>query len=334
MIDINFYQRIHKFKKQFENGDINANYFCDMLNKYRSKTPVVFNIETTNDCNMRCKMCPRTTQMVRPIGTMSMLTFQKIVDQIKPWTSKEWNEWIAFVKRSYKVMPNEMNENHFFFYIVPKVVTLHGFGEPLRDRFIVKRIALLDERNIPSYFSSNPYNITLKRGRNLMKAGLDYFKLSAENIKLFEKSEDIIKHLILERDINSYETTFIFDVVGSNKDYKALQKMFDGYNVYIYCKSKDNQWYNKAKTTQQSIHWSEPCQFPWSSLSIMWEGAIVPCSQDFNCEMVLGNVKSQSLQEVWNGINYLVFRRNHYIKTIKNKCITSCDMKVIGDYKC
>ena len=37
----------------------------DALESFRSREPVVYNIETTNACNMRCAMCPRTTMMTR-----------------------------------------------------------------------------------------------------------------------------------------------------------------------------------------------------------------------------------------------------------------------------
>lgn len=40
-----------------------------------SDHPVVYNIETTNRCNMRCKMCPRTTMMTRKIEDIDRETF-------------------------------------------------------------------------------------------------------------------------------------------------------------------------------------------------------------------------------------------------------------------
>lgn len=330
MIDIKFYQTINIAKQLFSSGQLTPKEMFQQLVDCRTKIPVVFNIETTNNCNMKCHMCPRTTEMTRPIGEMSLLLFKKIVKQIKPWTSKEWRQWETFVKMYYKIMPNEMNENHFFLYIVPKVVTLHGFGEPLLDRYIVNRIKILKENKIPSYFSCNPFNITLKTGRGLLWAGLNYFKFSGDNIKLFEKSKQIIEDLIITRDLNKDDTTFILDIVGNEKDYKQLQKMFKDYDVYMYLKSKDNQWYNKAGTRQQAIHWNEICQFPWSSMSIMWDGSVVPCAQDFNCEMVLGNIKKESLRDIWNSKAYNQFRKNHLTGDAKVRCFSRCDMRVVG----
>ena len=89
--------------------------------------------------------------------------------------------------------------------------------------------------------------------------------------------------------------------------------------------------YNE-ETEMKNIHWLEPCQFPWSSLSIQWDGSIVPCCQDFNSEMLLGNSNINLLYDIWNSVNYYYFRKNHLTKQEKNKCICKCDMKVLGDY--
>jgi len=327
MINIEYYQQVYEIKQKLKDGALTPGEAFQYFNSYHERYPVVFSIETTNVCNMTCKMCPRTTQMARPMGTMSMQLFKKIVDQLRPWKSFEWNRWKAFVKEKYKVEENEMSENNFFLYIVPKVLTLHGYGEPLLDKYIVERVEYLTKNNIPSYFSCNPYNITFEKGKKLLQAGLTYLKFSADNIKLFENNIQDIKSLIFN---NEFGTTFVMDIVGSPKDYEKLQEMFKDYDVYMYNKSKDNQWFNKDTSAQKSIHWLEPCQFPWSSMSIMWDGTVVPCGQDFNNEMIMGDANRESLYHIWNGMNYYLFRKNHLLKETNIKCFDRCDMKVIG----
>ena len=327
MIDIKFYQNIYNIKTLLLEGKITREEAFVSFEATRRKEPVIFNIETTNFCNMKCKMCPRTTQMTRPIETMSLETFKKIIDQVKPWSPSEWKNWLDFVKRNYKIHSDDM-ENDFFLYIIPKVINLHGYGEPLLDKTIYEKVAYMTEHNLQSYFSSNPYNVTVEKGKKLMDAGLSYFKLSGDSIKLFEKTEDIIKKLISMET----HTTFILDIVDNPKDYVKLQKMFKGYNAYMYQKSKDNQWYDEAKVEQTSIHWLEPCQFPWSSMSIMSNGSVVPCTQDFNNEMVMGNVNKQALKDIWKNVHYHKFRKNMLTKQTPCKCIDRCDMKLLGDY--
>jgi len=326
MIDIKFYQNIYNIKKLLQEEKITSKDAFDCFTTARRKEPVIFNIETTNLCNMQCAMCPRTTQMTRPIETMSLETFKKIIDQVKPWSHMEWKKWLDFVKRNYIISPDD-KENYFFLYIIPQVINLHGYGEPLLDKTIYEKVAYMTKNNLQSYFSSNPYNVTVEKGKKLMDAGLAYFKLSSDSIKLFEKTEDIIKKLISMQS----RTTFILDIVDNLKDYAKLEEMFKGYNTYMYNKSKDNQWYDKAELEQSSIHWLEPCQFPWSSMSIMSNGSVVPCTQDFNNEMVMGNVNKQALKDIWKNVHYHKFRKNMLKQQTPCKCIDRCDMKLIGD---
>ena len=66
MLDIGFYMRFHELIKSLdENKEYTSDEMYEKLEAIRSKEPVVYNIETTNRCNMRCKMCPRTTMMTR-----------------------------------------------------------------------------------------------------------------------------------------------------------------------------------------------------------------------------------------------------------------------------
>ncbi len=83
--------------------NLNANIFLQKMEEFRNPEPVVYNIETTNACNMRCEMCPRTTMMTRPIETMSAELFNNVIRQLKPWTEEQWQTWETFVEEKYKI---------------------------------------------------------------------------------------------------------------------------------------------------------------------------------------------------------------------------------------
>lgn len=271
--------------------------------------------------------------MTRQLGTMPIKTFESIIDQIKPWTGGEWDEWTDFVRKNYGIKENEIGENHFFLYIVPKVITLHGYGEPLLDNHIMYRLQYLNDHNIPSYFSCHPNNLDLHLGQDLFENGLNYLKCSTDNIRYFEEKKDMLKQLIAIKHQNGYGTKLIFDIVGSQNSFPKLSKLFNINDVYMYQKSTDNQWYRQSNGNQKSVHWNEICQFPWSSMSVMWDGSVVPCSQDFNCEMVLGDVNDGKLYDIWNGIRYYNFRNSHLKLDFDLKCVDRCDMRVIGNKK-
>ena len=71
MFDVGFYMKVNELKKKLEQGEIkDTQYIYDRLEDLRNKKHIVYNIETTNACNMKCKMCPRTTMMTRKVETM------------------------------------------------------------------------------------------------------------------------------------------------------------------------------------------------------------------------------------------------------------------------
>lgn len=348
MFDIDFYMKVFELKNQLMSRKINdKGYVLKKIEEYRSRKPVIYNIETTNACNMRCEMCPRTTMMTRPIENLDMGTFKKIIDQIEPFTNDLWTSWELFVEKNYGIVKNGMNENHFFLYIIPKVLVLHGYGDPLLDKDLPERIKLLTERNIPSYFSCNPANINIEKTVEIFENGLDYIKFSIESVddirhkKVRGNASDFIDsykkifHLLDLKNKYNYKTAIVITMLNLNKpwqeeEFQKLQTAFKDADVYVYLKSQDQQWYENNQQKTKSIHWIEFCQFPWSSMTIKSDGEAVECVEDYNNEIILGNVREEPLFDIWNGDKYRKFREDHLNLTPGIKCSERCDMKLIG----
>jgi radical SAM protein with 4Fe4S-binding SPASM domain len=350
MIDINFYMKSFHLKQQLDKGEVNGKYAFEKFEEYRNKTPVVYNIETTNYCNMNCEMCPRPTKMTRPNVAMPQEMFQHVVDQLRAWAPDEWSKWVAFIEKNYHIKRNDMSENHFFLYIIPKVITLHGYGDPLLDKQIVDRVKYCTEKKIPSYFSCNPWNITIPLGERLFSAGLNYIKFSTDSsddfsVKQirgkqanFSESYKKILQLLEFKEKNDYKTQVVITMLNLNKpnqmdDYKKLAQKFEGKDVYVYLKSQDQLWFEETGAKTQSIHWLEPCQFPWSSMTIKSDGSAVQCVEDYNNEIILGHVDKESLVNIWNGEKYRKLREDHLTMKSKTKCTQECDMRLIGEFK-
>ncbi len=350
MIDIEFYMKVFELKKKLMNGaKMDRREVYEKLESYRSLDPVVYNIETTNACNMRCEMCPRTTMMTRPIETLDLEFINHIADQLKPFTPEQWQRWEHFVDESYGIKSDEMEENHFFLYVIPKVVVLHGYGDPLLDPNMPKIVKLMAERNIPSYFSCNPANINLEKTFQTFENGLNYIKYSIESVddirhkqirgkaSNFSESYKKILKLLEVKAQKNYKTVIVITMLNLHKpwqeeEFEKLKKAFDGMDVYIYLKSQDQQWYQEKKQGTSSIHWIEFCQFPWSSMTIKSNGEAVECVEDYNNEIILGNAKETSLYNIWNGDLYRKFRKDHFDLTAGIKCTESCDMTLVGNF--
>ncbi|MBI2860206.1 MAG: SPASM domain-containing protein [Chloroflexi bacterium] len=350
MFDIDFYMKVHDLKYQLMSGNTEDRHVLfQKLEECRSPKPVIYNIETTNACNMRCEMCPRTTMMTRSIETLDMGVYRRVVEQIEPFPQARWREWEDFVEKHYGIPRNDMSENHFFLYIIPKVIVLHGYGDPLLDRKLPERVRLLTEKNIPSYFSCNPANIDVERTRQMFENGLGYVKYSVEatddirhkevrgSASNFTSAYHQILQLLDLKARHGYDTTIVITMLDLNKpwqeeEFQKLQEAFGGLDVYVYLKSQDQKWYENKTQPTRSIHWTEFCQFPWSSMTIKSNGEAVECVEDYNNEIILGDASKESLYDIWNGERYRKLREDHFNRTRGIKCTERCDMKLIGAY--
>ncbi len=298
---------------------------------------------------MRCEMCPRTTIMTRPIETMKPDMFKRVIDQLSPFTPEQLSRWEAFAEKNYGIKKDGMSENHYFLYVIPRVIVLHGYGDPLLDKNMPQYVKWMTEKGLESYFSCNPANINMDRTIETFENGLGYVKYSIESVddlrhkevrgqasNFTESYKNILKLLDLKAQRN-YKTTIVITMINLNKpwqqdEFARLQEAFKGMDVYVYLKSQDQMWYEDNKQTTQSIHWLEFCQFPWSSMTIKSNGESVECVEDFNNEIILGNAATESLHDIWNGEKYKQFRNNHFDLKPGIKCTEQCDMNLIGSF--
>ncbi|CAK8719239.1 Radical SAM core domain-containing protein [Candidatus Electrothrix gigas] len=350
MIDIHFYMAVFELKKRIMAGEkFEKGFLLEKLEAFRRKEPVVYNIETTNACNMRCTMCPRTTMMTRKIERLDNKTFVKIIDELRPYSDEELRSWYEFVEKQYGIPRDVPAENHYFLYVIPKVIQLHGYGDPLLDQEMSSRISMLTERGFVSYFSCNPANIDVEKNIEMFRNGLGYIKYSIESVddflhkkirgdaSNFEASYQKILKLLEAKKKYKFETTIVITMLDLKRadqaeEFEKLKKAFSGLDVYIYLKSQDQQWYQSKNEGTNSIHWTEFCQFPWSSMTIKSNGEAAMCVEDFNNEIILGDARIESLYDIWNGEKYAQFRYDHLDLKEGIKCTRQCDMKLIGNF--
>ncbi len=103
-------------------------------------------IEPTSRCNEFCQQCPRTLLSREEDRDLTFDEFCSIVDQ---------------------------------FPVLERVV-LHGLGEPLLNKDVPRMVRYLKDRGTYVLFNSNGIALTERRGRALIEAGLDEYRLSMD----------------------------------------------------------------------------------------------------------------------------------------------------------
>jgi len=141
--------------RQYLNRRISAGEPFDALLAY----PRYFEIETVNACNARCPMCT-IDEWQRHSPTMKMPLFTKIADDIGAHAS------------------------------VVKRVSLYRDGEPLLDKRMADRVAMLKERGVrETSIATNVSLLDEAKARALLDAGLDHIIFSIDSLKaeVFER---------------------------------------------------------------------------------------------------------------------------------------------------
>ncbi|MCX5706018.1 MAG: radical SAM/SPASM domain-containing protein [Candidatus Omnitrophica bacterium] len=350
MFDIEFFMKAHELKKSLMAGQKKPiSEVLESLESFRSREPIIYNIETTNACNMKCEMCPRTTMMTRSVDTIDLETFKSVISQIRPFSESQLARWAEFVEMNYGIKRDEMSENHFYLHIIPTVIQLHGYGDPLLDKNISLYVKMLSDKGFRTYFSCNPSNINIEKMLEIFKSGLTYIKYSIESTdddrhrqirgeaSDFTQSYKKIIDLLELKEKKALKTKIVITMLNLNKswqmeEFEKLRKAFERLDVYVYLKSEDTMWYRKDYHCSKSIHWTEFCQHPWMSMTIKSNGEAVMCMEDFDNEIVLGDAKEEPLYDIWNGEKYRLFRKQHFDLTGRIRCTERCDMKLVGEF--
>lgn len=357
MYDIEFFRQADELKKQIVGGRLTAkdmHMLESELDRIRSRIPSLFNFETTNFCNMSCVMCPRTTLMARENQWIDKDVFGRVLDQVIPHAPENLEEFWKFIESRYGITFQSPSENAFYFYVSARCVTLHGFGEPMVDKNIVERVQACSERGIPSYFSCVPANANETRIDRVMSAGVNVLKFSIDSldeteqkrirgrVNKFRTSFETILRIIEMKEKRGHKTMIVPCMIALSEDmqsrdmHEEFLDLWKELDVFAYVKSQDNRWlYEESADHVNHSHYMEQyCEFPWTSTTVMADGSVVPCTQDYDCEMAMGNVKDQTLQAIWNNEKYRDLRRWHINGDFPEgfKCSERCDLKKLHEF--
>jgi MoaA/NifB/PqqE/SkfB family radical SAM enzyme len=261
---------------------------------YAGDFPLNLDIETTNICNLLCPMCPRTIQIDNgtyvDIGTMSMDFYKKIIDEGAA------NGLCA--------------------------VKLNFLGEPLLDRYIVERIKYAKSKGILEVmFNTNATILTEEMSHKLLEAGLDSIFFSVDSIsrERFNKIrigadyDTVVKNIINfvkiknEGNYKHVQTRTSMVVMPSNKheveEYTKFWLPIVGIVGY-------GEWVEHT-STQGEIEDYNPdfvCAQPFQRMFIMYDGICTPCCVDDGRGYVLGDLKKNTVTEIWHGEPYQKLR--------------------------
>ncbi|EWY42506.1 molybdenum cofactor biosynthesis protein MoaB [Skermanella stibiiresistens SB22] len=250
--------------------------------------PRYFEIETVNACNARCPMCT-IADWQRDSPVMKDELFAKIAGELSRHAGQ--------IKR----------------------VSLFRDGEPLLDKKLAKRIAILKEGGIRQVgISTNVSLLDERRSRELLEAGLDEIVLSIDSLNkgIFEKirvrldfdevMENALRFIELRNRIRPSTSIWMRMIrQEANKDewpeYREFwaPKMTEIDRLYYLNVHNWGDQLAGYQPVSKSYQPELPCVALWSLMVIFANGDVPLCNVDYNNKYPLGNIGSSSIAELW-----------------------------------
>lgn len=248
-------------------------------------------IETTNACNAKCRFCTHSS-MSRQIGNMDYALSEKIIDECA-----------------------QLKVNTIWFM---------GFGEPLLDNLLEKRIKYAKSKGI-----NNTAVITngalLNEGRilALIDSGLDEINISLDaasketyqerriNLDYEQVTANIRKLLELRGKTGSLTPRVRLSFIKTRENSRELSDFLNQWDslVDFVSVSEIHNWgINHQQIRKKYII---PCYRLWLTLVVLWDGRVSLCCADTEGSYIMGDLKSSSIAEIWNSRKFHEMRRNN-----------------------
>lgn len=260
-------------------------------------------IENTNSCGYKCVMCPRESQ-TRRIGYMPSDDFAFLLERIGPFKG---------------------------------VFHLHGFGEPLLDRHLIEKVEMITKK-CPSasslIFSTLGVRVKDDHFEKLLEAGLNMIVISLYGFNTVDYQKihgnnglELVKHNLesLSRAMQLFPSTFKAMIkipsqtisstlpIGQPTEEAAFRSWANAHGFHIaewgYVHNySDGRHYNLPNSERMCPVIEGKRK---SILNVTWDLNVIPCCYYYNATIPFGNLRHQSLEEIFSSPEYLAFILAH-----------------------
>ncbi|TRZ49940.1 MAG: radical SAM protein, partial [Dehalococcoidia bacterium] len=218
---------------------------------------------------------------------------------------------------------------------------------PLLHPDIFEMIKYAKQKGLQTKMHTNATLLSEEKSLKLLESGLDFvsFSFDGYNKETYEKIRDnanfeetlsnIIRFLELKKKFEKnkpYTILQFLDIPGVKIDSEQKEKIRERFHSLPLDEIREiaaHNWGGNVKLTKKSpdfFNRNKGCTFPWYSLTILYDGTVTPCPQDFMGEIELGNVRTESISKIWNGKKMIQLRKKMVTCTYNDlKPCNNCD---------
>jgi radical SAM protein with 4Fe4S-binding SPASM domain len=257
--------------------------------------PPCVQIEPSSICNYRCVFCYQTdTQLTQGrhghMGMMDIDTFKLVVDQIEG-----------------KV----------------EAVTLASRGEPLMAKSIIPMLEYLSGKFLGLKINTNASFLTEEKAHAILAAEPNtlVFSADASDKELYSKLrvngnlETVLENVRLFNEIktkhypNSRTITRVSGVrFSEEQNFEKIEKFWHSFVDQVAFVAY-NPWESAYEAPENTI--TDHCSDLWRRTFVWWDGVVNPCDVDYKSTLSVGNIKKETLNEIWTGDRYKSLRHLH-----------------------
>lgn len=289
-------------------------------------TPFLLYVDPSSACNFRCRFCPTGHKDVingagYRRGQLDLKIFEKLIFDLSEFD------------RPLKVM--RMNK----------------IGEPLLNKQLPEMIALAKRSGLVDYIdlATNASLFTETLLSKLVSAGLDRINISLEGMDAdqykrtalidfdFERLVAMVRWLYAHRgncevtvkipssciDVHQHQT--FFDTFGEYCDrifIEDLSPIWPNFDVEEHAGVTFNE---EVGQYHQELKSKDICSYIFYSMVLNSDGTISACCPDWGQSLVIGDLATQTLQEIWKSEALFELRKQHLQrKRCENSICSAC----------
>ena len=257
-------------------------------------------VEATSHCNLRCSFCGNRQLPDEQRGYMDFNLFRQLADEAGGHV-RQFN--------------------------------LFHRGESLLHPQICEMVGYAAARGLRTRIHTNGTLLNQDLGRELVNSRLDVLSFSFDGYdrEMYEANRhasfdavlaNILGLLAIKKEMRAQKPFVALELMEIascpqeelREKRREFLRRFEGLPLDKFVIRKPHNWAGlvdagRGDAEHQSSRKRIPCPLPWHALVVFWDGRVLPCPQDFFGKLQVGDVRSQSVADVWNGDEIRCLRR-------------------------
>lgn len=258
--------------------------------------PLYLLVEPTSICNLKCSMCFQKDKSFsgtkKFMGKIDFQLFTKVIDEAVAGGTK--------------------------------AITLASRGEPTLHPLFGEMLEYCTGKFYELKINTNAIRLNTELAHKILKCkvGMVIFSVDSYDVEGYKKIrnsnkfaqvvENIINfHKIRSKYYSNYSGVTRAHAVRVDEDFNSEQfySFWGSITDEVTISNSVARWdtYNNHKTNN-----SNPCISALSRMYIWHDGTCNPCDVDYKSYLAVGNVRDNTIAEIWNGSKFAAFRKTHF----------------------